>query len=190
MAWIAAILGRICLAALFVFSGVGKVSDPGGAAQFMASVGLPGSFALPVGVFEIVAGLLLAIGFMTRLTAIVLAAFTVLTTVLFHSQITDPLQAQNALKNLAIIGGLLMVFAYGQVSWRLDTWKERTKRQDAEVAAARAEARADVLEQNRTVVPDRDPAVVVEREPVVTERRDYGARGRTFADRTDGDPRT
>ena len=75
-----------------------------------------------------------------------------------------------------------MVFAYGQVSWRLDTWKERNKRHDAEVAAARAEARADALDHNRTVV--------VDREPVATERRGLFNRRRTMTDRIDGDPRT
>lgn len=139
--------------------------------------------AVPTGIFEIVAGLLLAIGFMTRLVAIVLAGFVALTTVLFHYQVTDPMQAQTALKNLAIIGGLLMVFAYGQVSWRMSSWKERDRRHDAEVAAARAEARADALEHNRTVVVDRTA-------PVVPERRGFFSRRRTMADRTDGDPLT
>lgn len=196
MAWIAAIVGRICLAALFVFSGIPKVSAPAMTAQYMASAGLPGSFALPVGVFEIVAGLLLAIGFMTRLTALVLAAFTVVATVLFHSQVTDPMQATQALKNLAVIGGLLMVFAYGQVSWRLDTWRERNKRHDAEVAAARAEARAEALEHNRTVVVDRTapatehPVVTDRVAPAAPERRGFMNWRRTMANRTDGDPRT
>lgn len=183
MAWIAAIVGRLCLAVLFVFAGIGKLTDPAGTAQYIASTTmLPPTLAVPTGVFEIVTGLLLGIGFMTRLVAIVLAGFVVLATLLFHSQITDPLQAQMALRNLAIVGGLLMVFAYGQVSWRMSTWKERDKRHTAEVAAARAEARADALEHNRTVVVDRTAPV--------PERRSFLGRRRTKADRTDGDPRT
>lgn len=184
MAWIAAIVGRLCLAALFVFAGIGKLMDPAGTAQFITSTtALPGSLAVPTGIFEVVAGLLLAIGFMTRLVAIVLAGFVALTTLLFHYQVTDPMQAQTALRNLAIIGGLLMVFAYGQVSWRLGAWKERDRRHDAEVAAARAEARADALEHNRTVVVDRAA-------PVAPERRGFFSRRRMVADRTDGDPLT
>ena len=182
MAWIAAIVGRLCIAVLFVFAGIGKLADPAGTAQFItATTALPASIAVPTGIFEIVAGLLLGFGFMTRLVAIVLAVFVALTTLLFHYQITDPMQAQTALRNLAIIGGLLLVFAYGQVSWRLSTWKERDRRHTAEVAAARAEARADALEHNRTVVVDREP---------VAERRGFFSRRRTVADRTDGDPRT
>ncbi|MBL8658033.1 MAG: DoxX family protein [Altererythrobacter sp.] len=175
MAWIAAIVGRLCIAVLFVVAGVGKLTDPAGTAQFITSnTTLPGTLAVPTGIFEIVAGLLLALGFMTRLVAIVLAGFVALATLLFHYQVTDPMQAQTALKNLAVFGGLLMVFAYGQVSWRISTWKERDRRHTAEVAAARAEARADAIEQDRTV----------------TERTGFFSRRRTVADRTDGDPRT
>ena len=196
MAWIAAIVGRLCLAVLFVFAGIGKLADPAGTAQYITSTTtLPGTLALPTGIFEIVAGLLLAIGFMTRLTAIVLAGFVALTTLLFHYQVTDPMQAQTALKNLAIIGGLLMVFAYGQVSWRMSTWKERDRRHDAEVAAARAEARADALEHNRTVVVDRQPVAehpvgAAHVAPAAPERRGFMNWRRTMRDRTDGDPRT
>ena len=182
MATIAAIIGRLCIAVLFVFAGAGKLMDPAGTAQYITSTtSLSGSLAVPVGVFEIVAGVLLGLGFMTRLVAIVLAGFVALATLLFHYQISDPMQAQNALKNLAIFGGLLMVFAYGQVSWRIDTWKERDKRHDAEVALARAEARGEALEHNRTVVVDREPVV---------ERRGFFRPRRSAADRIDGDPRT
>lgn len=172
MATFAAIIGRLCLAALFVLSGIPKLMDPAGTASYITSATtLPGTLAVPTGIFEIVAGLLLGLGVMTRLVAVVLAAFVALATLLFHSQITDPMQAQQAIKNLAIIGGLLMVFAYGQVSWRVSTWKERARRHDAEVAAARAEGRADAIA----------PA---------PERGGWFNRRRTVADRTDGDPRT
>lgn len=192
MATLAAIIGRLCIAVLFVMAGIGKLMDPAGTAQYIATTtGLPPSLAVPTGIFEIVGGLLLALGFMTRLVSIVLAGFVALATLLFHYQITDPQQSVMALKNLAIFGGLLMVFAYGQVSWRMGTWKERAARHDAEIAAARAEARADVLESNRTTVADRTETVVVDRTEPVAERRGFFNRGpRTVADRTDGDPRT
>lgn len=170
MATLAAIIGRLCIAVLFVLAGIGKLSDPAGTAQYIASATkLSPSLAVPTGVFEIVAGLLLGLGVATRLVAVVLAGFVALATLLFHSQVTDPMQAQAALKNLAIFGGLLMVFAYGQVSWRVSTWKERARRHDAELAAARAEGRADAAA----------PA-----------RGGWFSRRRTVADRTDGDPRT
>lgn len=178
MATLAAIIGRLCIAALFVLAGLGKIMDPAGTAQYIASTtNLPGNLAMPAGVFELVAGLLLGLGIMTRLTSVVLIGFTALVTVLFHGKVTDPTQATMALKNLAIIGGLLMVFAYGQVSWRMSTWRERDRRHDAEIAAARAEARAETLEKTQGTV--------------VTERRGmFSGRSRTVADKMDGDPLT
>lgn len=116
MATIAAIIGRILLGVLFVFAGLGKVLDVDGTAQFIeTSSVLPGSLAMPTGVFEIAAGLILASGFGTRLSALVLIGFTALATLFFHYQVTDAQVAQAALKNLALIGGLAMVFAYAQL---------------------------------------------------------------------------
>lgn len=185
MATLAAILGRLCIAALFILSGIDKLMDPAGTARFIeGNSTLPGTLAIPTALFEIVAGVLLGLGVMTRLVAVVLAGFVALATLLFHYQITDPAQQLAASKNLAIFGGLLMVFAYGQVSWRMSTWKERARRHDAELAAAKAEARADALEHNRPVVVNGTAA------PASTERRGLFSRRRTVTDRTDGDPRT
>ncbi|MBQ95970.1 MAG: hypothetical protein CL510_09115, partial [Actinobacteria bacterium] len=144
MAAITAIIGRILLGALFVFAGFGKVMDTAGTAAYMeAESPFPGSLALAVGVFEILAGLVLASGFVTRIASLALIVFTALATLFFHEQVTDQVQAAMALKNLAIIGGLLMVFAYGQVRGRIDVVDERAKRLDAEVRAAHAEGKAE-----------------------------------------------
>lgn len=144
MATIAAILGRILLGALFIFAGFGKVMDPAGTAAYMeAESPFPGSLAMVVGVFEIVAGLVLASGFMTRIASALLIGFTALATLFFHEQVTDQTQAAMALKNLAVIGGLLMVFAYGQVRGQVGIWKERDRAHDAEVKAAHAEGKAE-----------------------------------------------
>ena len=144
MATIAAVLGRILLGALFIFAGFGKVMDPVGTAAYMeAESPFPGSLALAVGVFEIVAGLVLASGLMTRIASVLLIGFTALATLFFHEQVTDQVQAAMALKNLAVIGGLMMVFAYGQVRGQVGLWKERDRANDAEVRAAHAEGKAE-----------------------------------------------
>ena len=155
MATIAALIGRILLGALFVFAGLGKVMDPAGTAAYMeAESPFPGSLALAVGVFEIVAGLVLASGFMTRIASVALIVFTALATLFFHERVTDQAQAATALKNLAVIGGLLMVFAYGQVRGQVGVWRERDRAHDAEIKAARAEGKA---EATTTVAHDDRP---------------------------------
>ena len=153
MSAIAAFLGRLMIAALFILAGIPKIIDPTGAAAMLQSANLPGSLAQPTGIFEVVAGLLLALGFMTRLVSILLAGFTLLTTFFFHNQFGDPLQAAMALKNVAITGGLLVTFAYGHMRWSYDhmratrkgelaTSKAEARAHDAEIRAARAEGRA------------------------------------------------
>ena len=153
MSMIAAVIGRLLLAAMFVVSGLQKIADPGPTAQMLTATNLPANFAQPTGLFELVAGLLLAIGLMTRLVSIALFVFVGLTIFFFHNQFADPLQGTLALKNLAIIGGLLMTFAYGQVRGTFDYMRERRKRYDAELRAARAEGRAEgATVASRTVV--------------------------------------
>ena len=162
MSLIAAVIGRLLLAVMFVVSGLQKIADPGPTAQMLAATNLPANFALPTGVFELVAGVLLAIGLMTRLVAIVLFVFVGLTIFFFHNDFTDPLQGTLALKNLAIMGGLLMTFAYGQVRGTVDYMRERRKRYDAELRAARAEGRAEaVAAAPGTVVAGTAPGAVV-----------------------------
>ena len=166
MSMIAAVIGRVLIAVMFIVSGLQKIADPGPTAQMLAGTNLPANLALPTGVFEVVAGALLAVGLMTRLTALVLFVFVGLTIFFFHNQFTDPLQGTLALKNLAIMGGLLMTFSYGQVRGTFDYMRERRKTYDAELRAARAEGRAEgATAAPRTVVTDVDSDGVPEVRP-------------------------
>lgn len=137
MSTLAAVIGRILLGALFLLSGLAKLMDVGATERMLASGGMPVSFAIPVAVFEIAAGAFLALGVMTRLTAIALAVFTALATVLYHAQVTDPAQAVQALKNLAVIGGLLLVFAHSQMWWSYDRMRRARRGEHAELDAER-----------------------------------------------------
>lgn len=154
MSMIASVLGRLIIAGIIIVSGFQKVVDPGGTAQMLEATHLPAGLALPIGVFEVIAGALLAIGLMTRLVAIVLAAFAGLTIFFFYNQFTDPLQGTHALKNLALIGGLLMVFAYGQVRGSYDHMRTQRKVHTAEVRAAHAEGKLEGATTQTTVVKD------------------------------------
>ncbi len=153
MNMIAAFVGRILLALIFIVSGASKLFDIAGTEAMLAGVGLPSSLALPAGIFELVAGLAIALGFMTRIFAILLAGFCLLTALFFHNQFTDPMQAAMAMKNLAIAGGLLCLFAHSQMRWSYDSMTMQRKAEiatrdadirvrDAEVRAARAEGTA------------------------------------------------
>ncbi len=130
-----ALIGRIMLALIFIISGAMKLTDLPGTGAYMAGVGLPAELALPAAILEIVGGLMIVFGIFTRLTALVFAAFCLLTALLFHRETADPIQAAMAFKNIAIAGGFLCLFAYDQKSWSFDSYRSR-KRREADVRLA------------------------------------------------------
>lgn len=121
------LVARILLALMFVMSGVSKLTGLEGTAGYIASVGLPMAQVLAVGagVLEVAAGVMLIVGWQARWAALALAAFTVLASLLFHNFWAMPKDQQFMeqlmfMKNLAITGGLLFVFAFGPGSLSLD----------------------------------------------------------------------
>src|SRR3546814_17373341 len=89
------------------------------------AAGLPSGLAIPIGLFELLAGACLVLGVATRLWSILLAAFVLLTILFFHREFTDPIQATMAMKNLAIAGGLLCLFGYGNPRWSYSPLRPR-----------------------------------------------------------------
>lgn len=115
-------IGRLFLATLFLLSGLSKLGSAAATTAYIASAGLPlpsVAYILTV-VIEIGAGLLLLVGFQTRLAAIVLAIFTFVAAIFFHHNFADQNQMVHFLKNVAITGGLLQVAAFGAGQWSVD----------------------------------------------------------------------
>lgn len=116
------LIGRFLLGAIFLMSGVNKLLGPAGAQAYIAKAGLPApmlAYWVAVAV-EIIGPILLIIGFKARWAALVLAAFTLATALGFHTNFADQNQMIHFMKNLALAGGLLMVFAYGPGSISVD----------------------------------------------------------------------
>ena len=116
-----ALAGRILLAAIFLISGLNKLKDFSGTATFMAGAGLPASeFLLVLTILiEVAGGLLIVLGLYTRQLSLILFLFMIPVTAVFHNPwgAGDPAQLQQQmihfLKNLAIMGGLLHLSAFG-----------------------------------------------------------------------------
>lgn len=124
----AAAAGRILLGLLFVVSGFGKITGFAGTAGYMASKGMPMAEVLLVGAIavELVGGLMLIAGFKARWAALAIAAFLVPTTLIFHNPLGPEGAAQMTqfLKNLSILGGMLVVAAFGPGAWSVDRRRE------------------------------------------------------------------
>jgi putative oxidoreductase len=115
-------IGRVLLAAIFIFSGIGKALAPAGAIGYIESVGLPFATLALVGAvaIELGGGVMLALGIKTRLVAAALAAFSVVTALVFHNALGDQNQLIHFLKNIAMAGGLLQVVAFGAGAYSVD----------------------------------------------------------------------
>lgn len=115
-------IGRVLLATIFIFSGIGKLLAPAATMGYIASSGLPfAGLALGVAIaVELGGGLMLALGIQTRLVAAGLAAFSIVTGLAFHNAIGDQNQLIHLLKNFAMAGGLLQVVAFGAGAYSFD----------------------------------------------------------------------
>jgi putative oxidoreductase len=122
------LIGRILLAVIFILSGVSKLLNPAGSQGYIASVGLPLPLLAYIAavVVEIGGGVMLLIGYRTRVAAIALSVFTVAAAVFFHHALGDQNQFIHFMKNLAITGGLLQVVAFGAGAFSLDNRRAAT----------------------------------------------------------------
>jgi uncharacterized membrane protein YphA (DoxX/SURF4 family) len=134
-------IGRIAFVVIFIFSGASKLMDVAGTASMIADkvtvpvqlagfaaqietasgMTVPQLLAVATGVVELVGGLLIAVNIGTRLAAVMLIIFSAAATFYFHDfwNMTGDARADNmvhVLKNLSIIGALLILFVLGP--WR------------------------------------------------------------------------
>jgi len=114
------LIGRIFLAVIFLVSGFGKIGGFAGLIGQIASKGfpLPEAFAAATIAIELGAGLMLVFGWKARWAAFLLAVFTAIVTLFFHNfwampEAQRPMQQIQFMKNLAVIGGLMFVMAFG-----------------------------------------------------------------------------
>ena len=124
---VAALLGRVLLALMFVWAGYGKITGYAGTAGWMASSGMPMvGLLLPLAILiELGGGIALIVGFKARWVALALAGFTLVASLIFHNfwAMTGDAVMTNTLffyKNVAVIGGMLMVFAFGPGRFSVD----------------------------------------------------------------------
>ncbi|MCC7225833.1 MAG: DoxX family protein [Burkholderiaceae bacterium] len=122
-----ALLGRLLIAAMFLPAGISKLSGFAGTVGYINSVGLPmpavgATLAILV---EILGSAALIAGFGTRAAALVMAFFTLSASYFFHPFWAVPAEQAFMVsllfyKNIAIIGGLLILAAFGPGAWSIE----------------------------------------------------------------------
>lgn len=124
------LVGRTLIAAIFFISGFGKLMAPDATMAYIGSLGLPAPALGLIGalLLELAGAAFLVIGYKTRVVALLLAAYAVVTALIFHHALADQNQMFHFLKNLAMAGGLLQVVAFGAGAFSLDNRRAPAKR--------------------------------------------------------------
>ena len=119
---LAALLGRVLLALVFLHSGYGKLMSPDGSIAYIAKAGLPLPTLAYVAALcvELLVAAAFVLGFQTRWSAWLLFAFTLMTALVFHHNFAEKMQLLQFMKNLAIAGGFLQCAVSAIPAWTLD----------------------------------------------------------------------
>ena len=117
-----ALAARICLSLIFFKAGIDHLINFGGLVEKISSQGLPLAGVLAAGtlVFQLLGAISLLIGYKTKIGATLLIVFLIPASLLFHNPIADPQQLNDFLKNIGLIGGLLMSIYAGSGALSID----------------------------------------------------------------------
>jgi len=115
------LVGRALISILFIMSGFGKIGGYEGMQGYMESVGVPGLLLPAVIAVELLGGIAVLIGYQTKIAAFLLAGFTILTAIIFHSDFAQQMEMVLFTKNFAISGGLLLLFVHGPGQWAVNS---------------------------------------------------------------------
>ena len=113
-------IGRILLSALFLIEGIGKISMQEDVIMYMEDYGVPEILFIPAIILEILFPLLLIIGYKTKLSALIMALFTLTVAIIFHTNFSEEMQVIFFLKDIAIAGGFMIIIVYGPGKISLD----------------------------------------------------------------------
>ena len=114
------VLGRIFLSTIFLIEGINKIFNYESTIEYMENFNVPEYLAIPAIIVEILFPLLLIVGYQTKISALVLAMFTLATALIFHTDFTNQMQLTSFLKNFAIAGGFLIIFVRGAGKYSID----------------------------------------------------------------------
>ena len=114
------LVGRLLLAAMFFWTGYGRIASFSSIHGYIADWSVPGWVKPILIVWEFGAGFMLATGIYTREVALSLAVFCVLSGFLVHLHDDDILQLIDFMKNMALTGGFLYVAAAGAGDFSLE----------------------------------------------------------------------
>lgn len=116
------VIARIMISALFLMAGVAKITAYQGTQGYMEAMGVDARLLPLVILTEVLGSLFIIIGFKTKITAFLLAGFSIISALIFHANFADQMQSILFMKNIAISGGLLFLVNQGAGAFSIDQW--------------------------------------------------------------------
>ncbi|MEN9206641.1 MAG: DoxX family protein [Gloeomargarita sp. GMQP_bins_120] len=107
------LVARVFLSAVFIRAGITKILNPEGTQAYMAKFGVPGWLLIPTIIVLLAGGLSVLLGYKARWGAALLIGFLIPATLIFHTDFSQNIEVIQFFKNLALMGGLLLVVSYG-----------------------------------------------------------------------------
>lgn len=118
-------IGRLFLSMIFIFSGFTKITGYAATQGYMEAMGVSGMLLPFVIALELFGGVAILLGFKARPIALLFVGFNIISALIFHQFWIDESQMNPFMKNIAIAGGFLMVFAHGAGAYSIDNSKTR-----------------------------------------------------------------
>ena len=114
------LISRIFLSLVFLINSYSKMTNIDGTIGWMEMYGLPGFFIYPAIILELIAPILLIVGYQVRLSSIALGLFCLATAIIFLRDFADPMILTNFLKNVALAGGFFILAINGPKEFSID----------------------------------------------------------------------
>ena len=114
------LVGRIFISAVFLLSAYNKIFNFADTVTWMEGYGIPGFLLWPTIILEVILPVLVIIGYKTKVSAILLAIFSIATALIFHLDFSNQMQIIALLKNFGLAGGFIFIAINGPKDWALD----------------------------------------------------------------------
>ena len=114
------LVGRIFISSIFLLSGINKIQNYEGSHSWMESLGVPGVLLIPAIVLEVLAPILIIVGYQVKISAAFLSLFCIATAVIFHTDFSNQMQFVSFFKNIGLAGGFLFLVVNGTKDFSLD----------------------------------------------------------------------
>ena len=114
------LIGRIFISSIFLLSGINKIQNYEGSHSWMESLEVPGILLIPAIVLEVLAPILIVVGYQVKISAALLSLFCITTAIIFHADFSNQMQFISFFKNIGLAGGFLFLVVNGAKDLSLD----------------------------------------------------------------------